>query len=271
MPVIISRAQAGLPPVPSSVGHRSLSSWAGIKVHHTGGRFSSWRAIYDWQVLNRPAGERLVYIGYSFGVAGGRVTELRGWDRAPAHDHQNSTLGVVLGGNYESALPPEEDLEALVWFCQEARRRTGRRLPITGHRDTWPREDYRWSTCPGDRLYAWLPTLRARADHEEDDMPLTNEDLAKIAARVWSERWGSPGQGIEDMSARDWVKPARSIPDVKAKVEALLAAVAGQDAVAAVRAAVREEFAALGPALAAQLDDVPAERVEAALRSVLGS
>jgi hypothetical protein len=52
---------------------------------------------------------------------------------------------------------------------------------------------------------------------------------------------------------------------------AILAKLAGEDVAAAAAAAVRAEFAALGPALAGELADVPAERIEAALRAVLGS
>lgn len=60
-----------------------------------------------------------------------------------------------------------------------------------------------------------------------------------------------------------------------AKLDAVLAQLAGQDvaaaAAAAARQAVRDEFGKLGPALAEELSDVPAERIEAALRAVLGS
>lgn len=271
---IQSRSAAGLPPVPSSVGRRSLSSWTGIKVHHTGGPFSSWRSIYDWQVLNRPAGERLVDIGYSFGIADGRVTALRGWDRSPAHDHENSTLGVVFGGNYSSRLPPAEDLAVFVAFVRHAREKTGRPLPVTGHRDTWPRGDRRYSTCPGDRLYAELPRLRRRIDDEEDDVS---------AQDVWEYRMQHPTTGGH-LTAEERVmntainvhRMSKIVPELAAEVAAIRAGQAGGDQTAAFRAELDRHRALLldglgedlVDAVRAELGEVPDEVAEAVGRAL---
>lgn len=70
-------------------------------------------------------------------------------------------------------------------------------------------------------------------------------------------------------------KALQEVREVASITAATLAAVQGEDAAQAAaraaRAAVRDEFATLGPALVAELSDVPAERVEQALRNVLGS
>lgn len=121
---------------------------------------------------------------------------------------------------------------------------------------------------------------------EEDDMPTVNE--------VWNtdgivETPGdSPSHPDHGGTNSHWTaanvirstndlsrKALREVREVATVAAATLAAVKGEDvaqaAAQAARAAVRDEFAALGPALVAELGDVPAERVEAALRNVLGS
>lgn len=109
---------------------------------------------------------------------------------------------------------------------------------------------------------------------EEDDMELTDRvDMTNPAGGRWSfgEILGKDAITVKAAlgyaAAGGWQLQHSVVPQVKA----ILAAVAGDDVVAAVQVAIRQEFAALGPALAEQLGDVPAERVEAALRAVLGS
>lgn len=261
---IVSRTAAGLSPVPGSIGHRSLSSWTGIKVHHTGGAFSSWLAIHEWQTAGRPEGQRLAYAGYSFGVADGRVTQLRGWDHQPAHDHENSTLGVVFGGNYASSLPPEEDLAAFVEFARLARTKTGRALPVTGHRDTWPRGDWRYSSCPGDRLYAELPYLRRRID-EEDDMPSAQEIAKATVDRLLGTTVTSRVTGREVPLGRTILNGGYEQSyrgrELAAANQSALAELAGQ--VAGLAELVREALATGG----APLTEEQLRRVEAAARA----
>lgn len=275
MPTIIPREQANLPPMPSSIGHRTLASWAGIRVHHTGGAFSSWRAVHDWQTEGRDEDDQLDYIGYSFGIANGRVTELRGWDHHPAHDHINTHLGVCLGGSFMTRLPSAADLEALVWFIRRARARTGARLPVDGHRDVSR------TACPGDRLYAHLPTIRARADEEEDNMPTVKE--------IWESDIIEKPPGYPDSDETHWRpssmirssqywsrRGARRVDELAAGQAAILAAVAGEDQAAAVRAELDRhrglllgELAELEDRLVEALPDVPAEQVRAAVRAEL--
>lgn len=276
MPTIVSRSAANLPPVPSSISHRSLSSWAGIRVHHTGGAFSSWRAVHDWQTAGRPPGDRLAYIGYSFGIADGRVTELRGWDHHPAHDFINTHLGVVFGGSFGSRLPTAADLDAFVWFVGEAERRCGKRLPISTHREVGQ------TACPGDRLHRWVK--QSLPDQlKEDDMStvrevwLTDGIVRKPAGYEDStnEFW-APANILR--SAQYWSRRgALDISEVKATTKATHAAVVGQDLAEQLDQALAEHRAALlgelaGPfadAIAERLANVPADEVRAAVRAEL--
>lgn len=277
MPTIRSRSAANLPAVPSSISHRSLSSWAGIRVHHTGGSFSSWRSIHDWQTAGRPPGDRLAYIGYSFGISSGDVWTLRGFDHHPAHDFINSHIGVVFGGNFETRLPRDEDLEALVWFVAEAEQRCQKRLPISTHREVGQ------TTCPGGRLHQWIKQeLPGRLAGEESDMELSDR------VDLWDEKGNKPwraGKSIGVSKDKQSVSVAqllqwggevghlthnRVLPSLT-RIEAQLKVLAGQDA----GTAVRQEFAKLTDSLVAAVRDAVPEAnqdtVEAALRQVLGT
>lgn len=97
---------------------------------------------------------------------------------AQAADHNAHTLGVETEGTYMSCLPPERQLSALTallaWLCdayaldpQEA---------IIGHRDLNP------TSCPGDRLYAYLPRLRADVARRLGDANARASRLALPAA-----------------------------------------------------------------------------------------
>lgn len=155
---IITRAEAGLPAPPSSLTQHT-GSWPGITWHHTGGTYTTWRNIYNWQVINRPADARLPYIGYSYGIANGRVTELRGWNLRPAGDHDNDRLQVCFMGTWDSKLPPAADLAAAREFLAWAEAKNGKPLPGVSHRDVWPSGHQYDTDCPGDALHAWLKTM----------------------------------------------------------------------------------------------------------------
>ncbi|WP_259402351.1 peptidoglycan recognition family protein [Microbispora sp. H10670] len=76
---------------------------------------------------------------------------------AQAADHNDHTLGVETEGTYTSCLPPARQLAALTsllaWLCDAYE--LDPRVAIVGHRDL------NRTACPGDRLYAYLPQLRA--------------------------------------------------------------------------------------------------------------
>lgn len=119
---------------------------------------------------------------------------------------------------------------------------------------------------------------------KEDKVELSSEDVQAIAKATVDEMvrrkiskltGDAPEIGIG--SALSWTH--KNGYDTRTAVletlvpgqAAILAAVAGHDVVAATQQAIQEQFALLGPALAEQLDDVPAEQIEQALRNVLGS
>jgi hypothetical protein len=126
----------------------------------------------------------------------------------------------------------------------------------------------------------------------EDNMPLSNEDVTKVAnatARATARELAEHRYGRADAegtitlpSSADWarhhaggVKTAIRA-QVLPQLAAILAALSGQDAATAVRAAIRDEFAALGATLVTELrgelgDTVPGDAVEAAVQRTLGS
>lgn len=146
--MIVSRSEWGARP-PRSRQPRPIDYWVGVRVHHSAGPADqSVRAIQDFHMDSNG----WVDIGYNFLVRDGKVFEGRGWTTHPAHDGVNDTLGICVIGTYTSDLPTEADLDALVWFIAEARRETGKELPVSGHRDA----DGAATECPGDRLYRWV-------------------------------------------------------------------------------------------------------------------
>lgn len=257
MPEIIPREDANLPQVPSFIDHRSLSSWAGIRIHHTGGSFSTWRAVHDWQTEGRPRSQQLAYIGYSFGIADGEVTELRGFRHHPAHDFINTHLGVVFGGNYQNRLPTRADLDALVWFIGEAERRCDKKLPISTHREVGQ------TACPGDELHRWVKqTLPGRL--EEEDMTKEEVEEAVIAA-LQRQRKLPDGRtrAIGWLIEWGYVHAAGARRLLKAQQPLLEAAAQGQPMTADQVATVAAEVAAVVEAgLADEVADELGERIK---------
>lgn len=84
--------------------------------------------------------------------------------------------------------------------------------------------------CPGNRRIAQIPDIhRAAIDGTptplEEDMPLTDSDIARVATAVWSAKWGTEDAGIRLARAASYTGP---IAAVAAQVTALQAA-AGVD------------------------------------------
>lgn len=100
---------------------------------------------------------------------------------AQAAGHNRHTLGIETEGTYTTELPPPAQLDSLTallaWLCSTYR--LDPEEAIIGHRDL------NATACPGDRLYEYLPELRAgvarrlgdhRADGEPPDEPDEQED-----------------------------------------------------------------------------------------------
>jgi hypothetical protein len=84
---------------------------------------------------------------------------------AQVADHNRHTLGIETEGTYMTELPTEDQLGSLTsllaWLCSSYRLDPAE--AIIGHRDL------NATSCPGDRLYAYLPELRANVAHRLDD------------------------------------------------------------------------------------------------------
>lgn len=91
-------------------------------------------------------------IGYSFVVTqDGRAWEGRGWDysgsHCPNHNWSGWSVQVHLGGD---ETPTDAALNTVRDLYDEACARAGFELAKRGHRDGFS------TSCPGDRLYAWV-------------------------------------------------------------------------------------------------------------------
>lgn len=106
---------------------------------------------------------------------------------AQAAGHNRHTLGIETEGTYTTELPPSAQLDSLTallaWLCSTYR--LDPEVAIIGHRDL------NATACPGDRLYEYLPELRAgvarrlgdrRPDGERPDEPEEREDQDKSQA-----------------------------------------------------------------------------------------
>ena len=128
---------------------------------------------YTWLIT--PAG--WIFEGHSVGRLGAHTAGRNSRARA-----------ICLVGNYEVAGPTQAQILAAAWLLQQGRGRgwlTAARLN-GGHRDVSS------TACPGRYAYARIGEinqLAAGPPIEEDDMPLTREDLLAIATAVWGTQF----------------------------------------------------------------------------------
>ncbi len=127
-----------------------LGYWKGITIHHSGGDYTTPKNIQEWMMFNRPEADRLADVGYSFLVYKGKMYVGRGFHVRPAHDGINTTLGVCMIGTYQTKLPSQEDLNALVEGIKQMEDYVGRSLPVDRHRDRGQ------TSCPGNSLASWV-------------------------------------------------------------------------------------------------------------------
>ena len=124
-------------------------------------------------------------IGYGHVVDNaGTIYEGRGFNLQGSHCPNHNVSGYsAMGDIGEGETPSAAMLASIRWLYEEAQRRTGKALTKKGHRDGTA------TACPGDVLYRWvrngMPATTAPA-LEEDDMPLTTEDIQKIATEVFT-------------------------------------------------------------------------------------
>ncbi len=137
-----------------------------ITIHHEGNKAHSTRAmpevIRDLR-LDQAAHRRLGYgdIGYHFMIDyTGRVWEGRALKYQGAHvsSRNPGNIGIVLLGNFEKQTPSDAQKASLVKLVAELRKFYG-----IGRRRVYGHRDLDTTLCPGRRLYAFLPALKARS------------------------------------------------------------------------------------------------------------
>jgi hypothetical protein len=287
-PTIVTRAQWGARAPKGSISTTTWGQRVGVAIHHSAGPATQTvRAIQDYQMDSNGWAD----IGYNWLVTqDGRLWEGRQgtWLAIGAHAANQNTawVGVCWIGTSGSTAPSPAALSTLRWVWEEAQRRAGRRLLVSGHGQL-PGQA---TECPGSRLRAWiaagLPT------EEDGDMPTADEIADAVAKRmafvvdetVWAgQGTGRLGHGtyaVGTGARNGWAYGKVVLAEVqaaRAENAAILAAVAGQDVAAAVAAelakhdqAVAAQLAELPAALAAAVPGATAAQVEAALRTVLG-
>lgn len=286
-PTIMTRAQWGARAPKGSISTTTWGQRVGVAIHHSAGPTTQTvRAIQDYQMDSNG----WVDIGYNWLVTqDGRLWEGRQgtWSAIGAHAANQNTawVGVCWIGTSGSTAPSPAALATLRWVWEEAQRRAGRRLLVSGHGQL-PGQA---TECPGSRLRAWIA---AGLPTEEDDMPTADEIADAVAKRmafvVNDKVWAGQGTGrlghgtyaVGTGARNGWAYGKVVLAEVKAartENAAILAAVAGQDVAAAVAAelakhdqAVAAQLAELPAALAAAVPGATAAQVEAALRTVLG-
>mgnify|MGYP006272321433 FL=1 len=215
-----------LPYTPTATTH--------LIVHHSAGSNTAadWaavvRSIWDFHVNVNGWDD----IGYNFLVdPDGIVYEGRGEDVIGAHFScmNGTTMGICLLGNYETASPSPESLQAIeeltaykLCLLHEAATDTVYHPPseldlplIAGHRDgnssPSPASCASGTVCPGANLYAALPGLRADAfDHQVTCADSLNPDIVVLTMdhRPIS---GAPGLLEDDTT---WLRfEARNVGD----------------------------------------------------------
>lgn len=133
-------------------------------------------------------------ISYTFPITpAGLIFQGHSVDRRGAHTAGHNTVGraICFVGNYEVNKPTEAQLDSAAWLLVHGWL-SGWWRPVAltgGHRDV------KGTTCPGRHAYAAIPEINRRAKAladslftMEDDMPLSDDDLNRIASRVWGTK-----------------------------------------------------------------------------------
>lgn len=167
---------------PASIAVRQSRIW----LHHGAAGaslISTARSYLDYHLDRR----RWADIGYSWLIAEGKVLEGRGPGRAGAHTQGDNTAsyGICMVGNFQTSLPDDRDLDALVWLLRHGVSEGWWSRPTLtgGHRDA-PGAS---TSCPGVALWRHIPEVNrtaGRPDVEEDQM--TSAQEAKLDAAIAS-------------------------------------------------------------------------------------
>jgi len=180
----------------------------------------------DMRTIERIGNERFGGIGFPYNAAvfdTGRLYEGQPLTRRGAHtvndENQPGFRETGSGGSlnywYRAIVLPQmvtDDVtdaqvhQIAKWAAAQIRAGYAKRTATwNGHRDVSAK------SCPGDIGYRRLPEIRQLTEHyvrnglnPEDDMPLTDADIDKIAARVWDKMIDLDPQ-TEGSTHRAWV------------------------------------------------------------------
>ena len=188
---IVSRAAWGATPARSKsyVAARDRSAFA---VHYDGDQTIRYDTTCGEGCRRKIRGTQSFHmgsrgwadIGYNFWICQhGTVFEGRGWDVLGAHAGPSGNAPAIgvqihIGGSQE---PSTAALAACRALYDTATERFGRKLAQRGHCD------YMSTSCPGKPLLAWVRAGMPTNTNEsgDDDMPLTDSDIKRIADAVW--------------------------------------------------------------------------------------
>jgi hypothetical protein len=175
---IVSRAEWGArPPTSKVTGDVVIETF----LHHTagsGGGVVYMRAIQDYHMDVQGWSD----IAYNFVVDPNSlvVYEGRGWGVRPGSQksHNIGTWSVCVMGNYQTKQPTQGLLETIAGLINLGAGLGHIPLVLTGGHKDAPDQS---TSCPGQNLHSQIPTIRTLL---EADMPLTQDDLNAIEARV---------------------------------------------------------------------------------------
>lgn len=193
---LVTRAQLGWPASAAPL----QATAQGTKVHYEGSPVSTrlltdhdaciaeWKAIRASHLAN--VVEDYSDIAYNYGACPhGFLLEGRGLGRRTGANG-NQTLNIahyaVCGLVGDSGLTePTDAMLSAIRDGIDLLRQHGAGDEIRGHRDGYA------TTCPGAPLYAWVQQGAPRpTDATEDDMPLTDDEITRIAKAAAKEvRW----------------------------------------------------------------------------------
>jgi hypothetical protein len=186
---LVTRAQLGWP----ASAAPTQTSTNGVKVHYEGSPVSTrlltdhdaciaeWKAIRASHLANTV--ENYSDIAYNYGACPhGFLLEGRGiGKRTGANGNQTLNIAhyaiVGLVGS-EGLTEPTDAMLGAIRDGIELLRANGAGSEIKGHRDGYA------TACPGTALYAWVQQGAPRPTAEEEDVPLTADEIKKIAVEV---------------------------------------------------------------------------------------
>lgn len=154
MPTIVKRSEWGARSPQSGFGSASMGSRTGFAVHHAAAPTSQTvKTIQNYHMDHNGWSD----IGYNFLVTqDGRIWEGRQgtWTAVGAHatGYNTKWLGVCWVGNSNDVEPSDAAKRSIAWLYDEACRRAGKQLDISGHGQL-PGAS---TSCPGSKLKKWI-------------------------------------------------------------------------------------------------------------------